>query len=190
MRTSPLATVNRGGAFTMPLWEGAVTRRGMPSGVRYRLADNSSLYASLGKASREPTRSDLLLGEDNATVAHDLEAVRPERVVDLEAGYDLRTARVSLAANLYAMEFRNEIAATGELSEIGLPLRRNVERSFRRGFELDLRWTAAPRWTVTLAAWLLRPGTSTRLAMALARAGRNSVAAARASGSPIIAAYT
>jgi len=39
--------------------------------------------------------------------------------------------------SLYAMEFRDEIALTGELSEIGLPLRRNVEQSSRRGIE----WT-------------------------------------------------
>lgn len=125
-------------------------------GFRYRLSDHSSLYASIGKASREPTRMDLLLGEDNATVAHDLEAVRPEQVVDLEAGINHQTSRLWLQANLYAMEFHDEIAATGELSDIGLPLRQNVERSYRRGLELDLRWTAARRFTVTLAANLSR----------------------------------
>ena len=35
------------------------------------------------------------------------------------------------------MEFRNEIASTGELSDIGLLLRRNVDRSYRRGIELE-----------------------------------------------------
>jgi len=42
------------------------------------------------------------------------------------------------------MEFKDEIALTGELSEIGLPLRRNVDRSHRRGFELDGQWRAFP----------------------------------------------
>jgi iron complex outermembrane receptor protein len=46
------------------------------------------------------------------------------------------------------MEFRDEIALTGELSEIGLPLRRNVDRSYRRGVEVDLRWMPLPRWTL------------------------------------------
>lgn len=118
-------------------------------GARLTLSDGLSLYASLGKASREPTRMDLLSGEDNATVMHDLEAVRSERVVDFEAGLDLRRSDLSLTANLYAMEFRDEIAATGELSEIGLPLRRNVDESFRRGLELDLRWRFTPRWSLT-----------------------------------------
>ncbi len=117
-------------------------------GFRRFFSPRLSAYASVGRAQREPTRMDLLLGEDNATVRHDLEAVRPEEVMDLEAGVDLDTPTVGLQANLYSMEFSNEIALTGELSAIGLPLRRNVEDSYRRGLELDLRWMMNPRWTL------------------------------------------
>jgi iron complex outermembrane recepter protein len=46
---------------------------------------------------------------------------------------------------VYAMEFRNEIASTGELSDIGLLLRRNVDRSYRRGIELQESWQITPR---------------------------------------------
>src|SRR5207237_4117712 len=97
-----------------------------------------------GLSTREPTRNDLFQGEDNATIPHDLHAVRPERVLDIEAGWDYRTHNATIAANGYAMEFRHEIAATGELSDIGLPLRRNVDRSYRRGVELDGMWQVAP----------------------------------------------
>jgi iron complex outermembrane receptor protein len=113
-------------------------------GARYDLSAASGLYASAGMSTREPTRNDLFLGEDDATVPHDLHAVRPERVLDLEAGWDWRGARATLAANVYAMEFRNEIAATGELSSIGLALRRNVDRSSRRGVEIEESWQFAP----------------------------------------------
>ncbi|MDH3524039.1 MAG: TonB-dependent receptor [Acidobacteriota bacterium] len=125
-------------------------------GARRRLAPRLSLYGSLGRAQREPTRMDLLLGEDDATVRHDLEAVRPEEVVDLELGVDWSTPRLALAANLYAMEFTDEIALTGELSEVGLPLRRNVDASYRRGLEVDLRWAASRRWSVLHSANLSR----------------------------------
>ncbi len=125
-------------------------------GARRELTPGVSVYGSLGRAQREPTRMDLLLGEDNATVQHDLEAVRPEEVVDLELGIDLRTPRMALAANLYAMEFTDEIALTGELSDIGLPLRRNVDDSYRRGLELDLRWQASREWSVIHSANLSR----------------------------------
>ena len=112
------------------------------AGARYRIAAGLSAYASVGQASREPTRNDLLSGEDNATVLYEFEAVDPERVTDWEAGVDWNGARAAVSVNLYAMEFTDEIALTGELSDIGLPLRRNVDDSYRRGLELDFRWTA------------------------------------------------
>jgi iron complex outermembrane receptor protein len=113
-------------------------------GARFELNPALGLYASAGKATREPARADMFAGQDNPTLPYDLAAVRPEQVWDFEAGLDYRTRRLSLQANLYAMEFRNEIALTGELSEIGLPLRRNVDRSHRRGLELDASWQALP----------------------------------------------
>jgi iron complex outermembrane receptor protein len=114
-------------------------------GARYALSGRASLYASVGATTREPTRNDLFQGEDNPSVAHDLHAVRPERVLDFEAGWNHRTAKLALEANVYAMEFRNEIASTGELSDIGLSLRRNVDRSHRRGIELDAAWQVSPQ---------------------------------------------
>lgn len=118
-------------------------------GVRQTLSPRLSLYASIGRAQREPARLDLLLGEDNATVPHDLEAVKAESVVNFEGGMNFNTPRLALAANVYLMEFRDEIALTGELSEVGLPLRRNVDRSYRRGVEVDLTWMPIPNWSVT-----------------------------------------
>ena len=115
-------------------------------GARMDLKSPWSLYASIGRSTREPARSDLFAGEDNPTLAYDLQAVHPERVTDFEAGLDRRAGRFSLQANLYLMEFRNEIAQTGELSEIGLPLRRNVDRSYRRGVELEAAFLPSPGW--------------------------------------------
>lgn len=121
-------------------------------GFRWMASKNASMYASLGRAQREPARLDMLAGEDDATVEHDLEAVKPESVVDFEAGVNVNTARLALQANLYAMEFTDEIALTGELSDVGLPVRRNVDDSYRRGVEVDLRWMMAPNWTLLHSA--------------------------------------
>lgn len=111
-------------------------------GARYALDAKSSLYVSAGATTREPTRADMFGGQDNLDAPIDPHAVRPERVTDLEAGWDYHSPRVEVRANLFAMEFRNEIAATGELSETGSALRRNVDRSFRRGVELDAAFQA------------------------------------------------
>lgn len=118
-------------------------------GARYSFSPRTSLYGSVGQAQREPTRMDMLAGEDNATVVHDLHAVKPERLTDFELGVDHSMKNLTVHANLYAMEFRNEIALTGELSDIGLPIRRNVDRSYRRGVELSAKWQLSPRWALT-----------------------------------------
>jgi iron complex outermembrane receptor protein len=125
-------------------------------GARYDLTARSGAYASVGLSKREPARNDLFQGEDNATIPHALHAVRPERLLDFESGWDYRTHNATIAANVYAMEFRNEIAATGELSDIGLPLRRNVDRSYRRGVELDAMWRVAPKLRLRSSANLSR----------------------------------
>ncbi len=114
-------------------------------GARYDLTSSSGVYASAGMSTREPTRNDLFQGEDNASFAHDLRAVRPERLVDLEAGWNYRGSAATFGANVYSMSFHNEIASTGELSAIGLLLRRNVDRSYRRGIEAEYSWQAMPR---------------------------------------------
>lgn len=113
-------------------------------GARYDLTPASGVYASAGLSRREPARNDLFQGEDNPSFAHDLHAVKPERLLDLEAGYNFHTGAMTLAANVYAMEFRHEIASTGELSEIGLLLRKNVDRSYRRGIEIEAAWQLSP----------------------------------------------
>jgi iron complex outermembrane receptor protein len=109
-------------------------------GARFDLSRTLSAYASIGRTSREPQRGDLLLGEDNATLLPDFGAVKPEELTDVEAGIDLKSSRLTLHANVYDMEFRNEIALTGELAPTGLPMRKNVDRSYRRGVEVDATW--------------------------------------------------
>lgn len=117
-------------------------------GVRFALSERAGLYASVGRAGREPARNDLLEGEDDVTAPVDLEAVEPEEVVDWELGGDWRGESLTVRGNLYAMEFENEIAATGEQSALGYAIRRNLPRSHRRGVELELTWQATDRLTV------------------------------------------
>jgi len=126
------------------------------AGLRYEASPSVGLYGSVGRMSREPARSDMLNGEDDATLPYDLDAVVPERVLDLEAGVELRRGDVVARASVYAMEFDNEIALSGELSEIGLPVRRNAGRSHRRGVELDLAWSASPKLRLAATAALSR----------------------------------
>ncbi len=125
-------------------------------GARFAPRENLTLYAALGRAGREPTRNDLLAGEDDVTVPHDLHAVKPERVTDAELGGEWRSATLRIGFDVYAMEFRDEIALAGKLSDIGLPLRANVDRSSRRGIELDAEWQPSKTLRARLTANLSR----------------------------------
>ncbi|MFN7986726.1 MAG: TonB-dependent receptor plug domain-containing protein [Thermoanaerobaculia bacterium] len=114
-------------------------------GVRRDVGRDLSFYASVGATSREPGRGDLLYGEENASSWHDLHDVKPERVVAFELGSSFRAGPFAAQVNLYDMEFEDEIALTGEQSEVGLAIRRNADRSFRRGLEWDLSWRPVPQ---------------------------------------------
>lgn len=119
-------------------------------GVTYAASHATSLYAFYGSNTREPARSDMFAGFDNLDTSNvafvgDLSRVRPETVHDLEIGATHRGARFDVQANLYSMNFRNEIAPIGQLSYIGTPLRQNVGTSYRRGIEADLTYRGIRR---------------------------------------------
>ncbi len=118
------------------------------AGVTWRQTPALSLFASVGAVRREPTRDDMFVGADNLDATNaasilPLDHVRPERVTDYEAGFAWVRSALRVSANLFAMEFREEIAPVGALSLTGSPLRVNVGASHRRGFEGELRWQAA-----------------------------------------------
>jgi iron complex outermembrane receptor protein len=88
------------------------------------------VYASVAAAHREPIRADFIDALGGS-------APLPEQLVNGEMGYRLHTNRWSLEANLYAMEYRNQLVPTGALNDVGAALRVNVPVSWRRGVELD-----------------------------------------------------
>ncbi|HVD97864.1 MAG TPA: TonB-dependent receptor [Cytophagaceae bacterium] len=108
-------------------------------GVRYNVTDKNSFYLSGGKTTREPTRIDYL-GDDRANFDVKQSDVKPETVYNLEVGNEIHTKKVRFNTNIFLMEFRNEIAATGALNYFGYSIRKNVPRSYRRGLELDWTW--------------------------------------------------
>ncbi|MCK6516640.1 TonB-dependent receptor [Myxococcota bacterium] len=124
-------------------------------GARFALRPKLSLWTGLGQTSREPTRNDLFGGQDNLSAPVDLGTVRPEFVRDVELGLDARWAGGGAEITLYHMDFTDEIAATGEISELGLLLRENVPQSQRSGVELWLHQGLGPV-TVRLSGALSR----------------------------------
>lgn len=122
-------------------------------GVTYTLGRGMSAYASYGATTREPARSDLFAGDDdlssyNEADIGDFTRVRPETVRDLEAGISLVRSAWEVQANVYSMDFRNDIARIGPPTASGAVARRNVGASYRRGIELDGSWRGVERLTL------------------------------------------
>ncbi len=122
-------------------------------GVTLNLGRGVSAFASYGATSREPARSDLFAGDDDLSAYNvadigDFTRVRPESVRDFEMGLSLVRASYDVQANVYSMDFRNDIARIGPPTASGAVARRNVGASYRRGVELDGSWRGIPRLTL------------------------------------------
>jgi iron complex outermembrane receptor protein len=119
-------------------------------GVTYRLSDATSVYASVGRTGREPTKIDIF-GGFSLTNANYAEArsdgFDPEFVTDIETGIKANFQHLALAANLFYMDFTDEIAPIGEVLAFGVQKRENIESSYRAGVELE--WTFAPMRELT-----------------------------------------
>jgi iron complex outermembrane receptor protein len=88
------------------------------------------------------------INEDNVDDIRDFTQVSPEKVLDYEAGIQYNTTDINVQLNGFTMLFENEIAAIGQLSMIGLPLRKNVDDSRRTGLELDFNWRVSNKITL------------------------------------------
>ncbi len=113
------------------------------AGINYLISNNVNIYYSFGVSGREPTRNDLFNGEDNLPadslgnpIFND---ISPEYVQNHELGTKFTYENWQLAANIYYMNFENEILLNGQYGPNGLPLHSNVARSFRSGIEIDLK---------------------------------------------------
>lgn len=113
-------------------------------GVTFEINNNWQAYASFGRSGREPTKFDLFGGSTrldslNLIAVQDVNTVQPEFVNDLEAGVRWQTSTFRGQANVFWMDFENEIAPIGERL-VFVQLRTNVPNSYRRGVELEATW--------------------------------------------------
>jgi iron complex outermembrane recepter protein len=95
-------------------------------------------YASYALSKKEPNRDDFEAGITN----------QPERekLRDLEVGFDNRKTNYSYGANLYYMNYKDQLILTGQINDVGAYTRVNVPNSYRAGVELQ--------GAVNLASWV------------------------------------
>ncbi|WP_367180416.1 TonB-dependent receptor [uncultured Muriicola sp.] len=96
------------------------------AGLIYDLNSNHNFYFSWAVGNREPNRNDYENGNP-----------KPERLNDLELGWRYITPDVQINTNIFYMRYKDQLVLTGELNDVGAPLRANVGDSYRLGLEVD-----------------------------------------------------
>ncbi|WP_373522000.1 TonB-dependent receptor [Aquiflexum sp.] len=111
-------------------------------GFNYQSAEGKSWYASYAVANREPVRRDFT---DSPIVDR---APKPENMQNIEAGYKRQASTFSYSANLYYMNYRDQLVLTGQLNDVGAYVRDNVADSYRLGIELDGAYRVSQKFTI------------------------------------------
>lgn len=97
------------------------------AGLTFNLNGNNDFYFSYARANREPNRDDF---ENNPNI-------QPEKLNDFELGWRHREGNFSFNANGYLMLYNEQLVLTGELNDVGAPIRTNSGESYRLGLELE-----------------------------------------------------
>ena len=118
------------------------------AGVSYYRAGHKA-YASIAYANREPERN-------NFTNNGSYPAPSPERMMDIEMGYQYNGHNWRAGVNLYYMDYNNQFVQTGAQSDIGENLTTNIKDSYRMGAELEAGWSPLSWLTVEGNAALSR----------------------------------
>lgn len=96
--------------------------------------DGHHAYASIAYANREPERNNFT---DNGAYP----APTPERLMDIELGYNYHANNWYAGVNLYYMDYTNQFVQTGAQSDIGENLTTNIKDSYRMGAEIEAGWS-------------------------------------------------
>lgn len=99
------------------------------AGLSWQINKHNRLFGSVSIAHKEPTRNNYTDGKLHSQP-------KAEKLTDYELGYTFGSNRIHAGVNLYYMHYKDQLALTGELNEIGEPLADNIPDSYRAGIEL------------------------------------------------------
>ena len=95
-------------------------------GANYQLNSNNAIYAYAGIANKEPRRDDYENG-----------SVKPERLFDYELGWKYNAKNLTVNANAFYMQYKDQLVLTGALNDVGSPIFTNSGNSYRYGIEIE-----------------------------------------------------
>lgn len=100
-------------------------------GMSYQLSNQLQTYASFAVGNKEPNRDDFVNSTPESRPKH-------EQLLDLEAGIKFTSNRLIAQMNFYNMQYNNQLVLNGKVNDVGAYTRVNVDKSYRRGAELEI----------------------------------------------------
>ncbi len=114
-------------------------------GLSYQ-TKNFFYFASVAIANKEPIRDDF--------EASLIEQPKKEQLIDWEAGFEYKKPTYALNANLYFMDYKDQLVLTGKINDVGAYTRTNVPKSYRAGIELQLKYAFNKKYSTTYSVSL------------------------------------
>jgi len=112
-------------------------------GITFDVNPNNNLYFSYARANREPSRKD-----------YENYIPTPEKLNDYELGWRYISYGIQLNANLYYMQYKDQLVLTGDIDDVGSFKRANVDDSYRAGLEVDAKIKLSDKFSVAPNATL------------------------------------
>ena len=102
-------------------------------GIFYEINADQNVFASVAVAHREPGRADVKDARKSGSTTD----IKAERLTDFEFGYTFDNKVWMASANVYFMDYKDQLVPTGKLNDVGYVLMSNVAKSYRTGIELQ-----------------------------------------------------
>ncbi|MCX6154831.1 MAG: TonB-dependent receptor [Candidatus Kapabacteria bacterium] len=126
-------------------------------GLNWILDKHLNAFAMLANTWREPRMGNLYAADGafsgttpqfenrimNDTTMYDFSKplIKPENMIDIEAGTKYIDEKLAFSANIYYMIFSNELVKSGRLDYFGNPIEVNAEKTVHTGIELEGKFT-------------------------------------------------
>ena len=100
------------------------------AGITYLYDSNNDFYLSYARANKEPKRADYIDGNNP----------KPEQLNDFELGWRFHCDKSIFKANVYYMQYKDQLVLTGALNDVGTPIAENIGKSYRLGLEIEANY--------------------------------------------------
>ncbi len=115
------------------------------AGMQYQPRSNQLIYLTYGRASREPVRDDFINASPQSIP-------KPEFLNNVEAAFKSSHGDLNFTFTGFYMGYKNQLALSGKINDVGGYSRINIPKSYRAGIEAEgvCKISAWIQWGINL----------------------------------------